>query len=809
MNELLRRLARSRGLDPGPDTEVSLEFADLPTGGLGLLVSVLVLALLWLVWRLGRNDASRVGRGGGALLSTLRVLSLLVLGLLLLDPRVVTRDRQTIPGRTLVLIDASQSMAAIDPYRDEEVSEQRSRLVENGVVQPDKISRLSIVTELLSEGRLRALAENNHVDVLQFGRDASLLRSIATGSSEVSMVWNDLVADRVATDPVRAIESALRGSDGGSSLGADEIAGLVVLSDGRRNQGPRLANVGGLLDNRGVARTVLIPIGDPSPERAIVLSRFDAPEGVFPNDPFEVEIEVRAVGFDGRTTTVELWGGPPEAENLERLDSREITVGTEPDLVTFQDLRLDGDAPIRLEARVRPFDGVEQTEGRHIRARRVDPIDSTTRVLLLSGGPTHEYRALRRAWSRDDSVEVACWLQSATPGFPQDGDRSLTDLPQGTELDEFDVYVLLDPDASKLPQSFVDRLVERVRNERAGLWFVCGEVHTRRAFEAGSTLLSLEGLLPLELDHSRADETIGISDASLEPRRYRATPLGAIRGPARLRESAAENDQLWQRLPGPRFVYPVGEVTPGAEVLCEVQAADPFDAQPVLATARVGGGRVLLSASDETNRWLGAAPELHDTFWLRGLRLLIESKVDGSSERVQLLADRSELSLGERIEFQVLGPSERLDGLELEVTDVDGTSSRIPISQTDASSGDGSSDRRTLTFRPRRLGRLRATLRSSEDLLTLPDLTFEVRPVDLESPGPSLVDEFFELADRDDTTVVGDLRQLDDALGSIPSASRSETLRAGRSAWDGPLTLWLLAGLLTIEWTLRKRWDLL
>ena len=52
-----------------------------------------------------------------------------------------------------------------------------------------------------------------------------------------------------------------------------------------------------------------------------------------------------------------------------------------------------------------------------------------TRVLLIAGGPSHEYRILRNALTRDKTVELRCWLTSAGDDFPQDGNVSIDELP--------------------------------------------------------------------------------------------------------------------------------------------------------------------------------------------------------------------------------------------------------------------------------------------------------------------------------------------------------------------------------------------
>ena len=70
-----------------------------------------------------------------------------------------------------------------------------------------------------------------------------------------------------------------------------------------------------------------------------------------------------------------------------------------------------------------------------------------TRVLLISSLPGWEYRYLSQAFTRDESIDISCWLQSAEKGRKQAGNTPIASLPETADaLSEFDVVLLFDPD---------------------------------------------------------------------------------------------------------------------------------------------------------------------------------------------------------------------------------------------------------------------------------------------------------------------------------------------------------------------------
>ena len=106
-------------------------------------------------------------------------------------------------------------------------------------------------------------------------------------------------------------------------------------------------------------------------------------------------------------------------------------------------------------------------------------MEERSKVLLIAGGPTREYRFLRNMLYRDKDIEVHVHLQTGDVGISQESDDILLDLPAiADELFVYDCIVAFDPDWLQLDEIQIE-LVERWVSEKAGgLIVVAGPVFT-------------------------------------------------------------------------------------------------------------------------------------------------------------------------------------------------------------------------------------------------------------------------------------------------------------------------------------------
>src|SRR5690606_11909678 len=113
---------RVLGIDVSPGVELGeerLEFAALPDGVsmIGVLAAAVVLTLVvwWLYRREGRDLSVRMR----VILVGLRLLALLAVAVMLLEPLLVFSQKETVESNLLLVVDDSESMLFSDPYSDE------------------------------------------------------------------------------------------------------------------------------------------------------------------------------------------------------------------------------------------------------------------------------------------------------------------------------------------------------------------------------------------------------------------------------------------------------------------------------------------------------------------------------------------------------------------------------------------------------------------------------------------------------------------------------------------------------------------
>ena len=261
MNRFLQILLGIEQSSPGVETggDSRLELASLPRG-IGaiamILAAVLVVALLaWLYRREGRN-LSRTKR---AVLVGLRVLTLLAVVIMLLEPVLVSTRRETVPSQLPIIVDDSESMRFSDPYTDNsrtvEIAASLKLQSENGKAPVDRLRetpRLGLVQTVLGAAARGA----------RTGPDAVNLRPGVGGQARLRRIGAiRKLEDMKPNRPVSPLGDALHGVL--AAHRGQPVAGVIVATDGRSNTGeePLRAveaaarrNIPTLLDRRGGRR---------------------------------------------------------------------------------------------------------------------------------------------------------------------------------------------------------------------------------------------------------------------------------------------------------------------------------------------------------------------------------------------------------------------------------------------------------------------------------------------------------------------------------------------------------------------------
>ncbi len=802
------------------------ELRHLPEGWPALLSLGLVLALCAAVVWMYRHE----GRAGATLrtrmmLALVRCAIIVTLAVIVLEPVRVRVVRRWVDSYVVALVDDSSSMDLADRYREPSNADRVGRAL--GTIPDHPLRRKEIVSRVLRRGDrkfLRDLAERNRVKLYTFSDEPRLLGTIGRAGENrqaaseqpdaLQRLWGvrDVPTTFAATGPLTDIERAIRRAV--ESLGSAPVSGVVVLSDGGFNHGATAEEVAGFARERGFP-IHCVGIGDPSSPRNLRVAEILAPQNVFKQDPFAITVRLAAQGLDGETIRLEFRERDAMSGGEGRLlETRAITVGPGGAIapVTFQRSQPQtGRFIYTVDAPVLEFETVADDNGKQA---TVNVIDSRTRVLIIAGAPSWDYRFVSRLLERDESIDVSCWLQSADVSAVRDGNTVIDHLPRlPEELFEYEVIILMDPDPAELDEPWC-RLVDTLVTEYGGGLLLTAARARTPSFMRAESLAPLRALLPVtpDPDVDLILNQIGFYQSTGAPVEI---PEAAYGHPIlQLADDPVSTRIAWQGIGDVHWHYPVLRAKPAATVL--MRDGDPrmrnaYGGHVLAAIQFVGAGRSGFIGFDGTWRWRKYGTEIFDRFWVQFVRYISEGKLLAGTHRGMLLTDRDQFSIGETVPVTARLLNERYEPLTKDECDAhyraEGQQGTFALRAQPRRAGwfEGQ-------FVPDRSGayHLSVTLGAPDDPV---DITREIRVSrpNIEILNPQMDRARLEvLSENSAGGRYFEVDELDQLAAMVPDLHEEVAIRSRPvTLWDRWTTLVWLVGLLSLEWAVRKLYHLL
>ena len=754
------------------------------------------LALIVLVWQVYRREKGTAGPWFKVMLAGFRLLALAVLVLVLLGPEIIARRSGLKEAYVLILADKSDSMGLTDRYRDETFLARLAHAM-GRVEDPDApldpqtaqdirdLSRAEIANEILKDPAYRIAEQIAH---------KCRVREFVFASELSTAPRGDGAARTLVIRPdgkTTAIGACIR--DAAAKFKRQRIAAMIVLSDWQHNDGLRPAAATRYAQTpEGAFPIFTVGAGDPTKQRDIIVHLLWAKEDPRVKDPVEFTVTIEQKGYDNQVVPLELHVGDDVETTDIRLKPRRKDGSPDQYKITHQFLKK---GTVRCVARV-PKREAELSGENNSAEYTVTVRDNKARVLLLSGGPTWEWRYLKAALARDESVVTSVWLQSADANWVMAGGRQLDQLPLNKKelCDNYDVIVMLgaSPDAFSADQ--LEHVKSFVGDFGGGLAFSAGSLVVAEAFDK----TPLAGCLPVSLTPPGGFSPTATASHSFQPR---ITEDGWASTITRLARDPHQNRELWAALPGLFWYHPVGKIKPGALVLAE-HPTDKSEGKrlPLFVEQRYGRGRVFFSATDETWRWRFI---IGDRYFYAFWRQIID-RLAARTKRTRLYVEKSSYKVNEKVQLKAEAVEEtmpRSDDGSIEVTvDIPGESPRrVKLSPVDE---DGTDFRGSfLATKPGNYV-AKGVLDSSGLPKTAP---FSVSHSTVESNASRLDEETLrDVADKTDGEAFM-IYEMDQIPDKINTQSTNTWNPHAISIWDswGCLILFLIP--LTCEWWLRKR----
>jgi uncharacterized membrane protein len=723
-----------------------------------IAVVAVLAAMSIAVWASLRPGQAR-GWSRAALL-TLRLSALLLFLFALLRPVLIVRAVEPQRNVLAIVIDGSRSM---------EIADQDSK------------PRSAFVREHLgAAGPLRtALARRFSLRHFQFASSAERVADPATMTFAGTRSYVGQALQRTAEE-----------------LAGLPVSGIVLVTDGADTSRAPMADALRALKTAGLP-VFSVGLGRETLDRDVQIGRVDPPGSVLKGATLVVDVVISQSGYAGRTVPLIV------EDEGQVIASQDVALPPDGEPSTARvRFTLAETGPRVLSFRIPAQDG-EQVTQNNARQALVMVEDRRERVLYIEGEPRFEMKFLRQATADDKNLQIVTLQRTAerkflrldidapddlAGGFPKTRDELFT--YRGLILGSIEATAFT-PDQQRMIADFV--------NVRGGGLLALGG---RRAFaEGGYAGTPVADVLPVQLDATKAPADF------LEEVKVRPTRLGQTHIATQIADSEQHSAERWNTLPALTTVNPIRRVKPGAAVLLEGVSAAP-GAQVVLAYQRYGAGKVLALPVQDSWMWqmhatVPAEDLTHETLWRRLLRWL----VDAVPERVTASLDRDRVEAGDTVAVTV----NARDGGFLGINDA-----------TAIATITGPQGRRVdlpMTFVVDRDGEYRASFVAEQDGLyevgvgvthagqAVGNDTVYVRatPDDGEYFDAAMRPSLLKRIAEDTGGRFYTASTASSLAGDITYLGRGVTVVQEKDLWDMPIVLFMLIGLTSGEWFLRRR----
>ncbi len=742
-------------------------------------LALIMFASLWLT--LSSHGISLRGR---LVLMSLRLCAAVVLLLGWLRPGLITTMERETAGAIAVLMDRSQSMTLPSD----------SSGLNRWDVQRDVWQAIESATALkLGETRL-----------IPYFYDRTLKPADAEDLPELSKTFETSPDGRL-TDLGRAL------ADISKQQIDPPLRGVILMGDAAQTLLPAetdataVARQMAQLD-QPIALIGIGPRGEQSSLKDIAIEGMPEYFTAFVAKEVGVPLVIRAEGMQNQPINVKLTlraSGKPDRE----VDSRRVTASRPSEQLAIESKFVVPEKGEYLLVATATSEAREQIESNNTALAFVSVREGGIKILYLEGQPRVEQTFLRRSLqeSFDFDVDYLWFGEKAQRGAPQE-------ISGRVQLDSYDAFIIGDLDASALTQPTMQAIVRRVQLG-AGL-LLMGGYHSYDAGGYGRT--ALNSLIPVEMRKpaqrwdSKIDETLHVSGKIvLEPTRpHPVTNLGL---------PEPDNTKLWKSLRPLKGMNRFGPLSrsPGTQTLLKSQ-----DGDPVLVAGETGGGRVLAFAGDTTYQWFMAGEasgqkRVHQQFWRQALLWLIRR--DSVSEGFRLGIDRRrmEIDATPKLSIEWFGGSDNKpmpEQIKLELSREGAWLRNIESTVIDGSTR----ETRIAGLDSPGLHRVALSATSDGETFTT-DIAFVVLDESREITQLAADWQMMNNIVSSNQAAGGQLFLPEDAGKAIDwfrnrqDASKVTTIekrRLGDAAWDAWLTLAVFCIVMSIEWGLRKSWQL-
>lgn len=431
------------------------------------------------------------------------------------------------------------------------------------------------------------------------------------------------------------------------------------------------------------------------------------------------------------------------------------------------------------------------------------------RVLHVAGSPSWDVRFMRRAMKRNPNIDLVSFFILRDPSdlvFASESELSLIPFPVneifGSELKSFDVVIFQNFNFQPYGIfGFHLRSIKDYITQEGGAFLMIGG---NKSFESGNYgRTPISDILPVELDYLPRTLSDSISDQAFRPE---LTQAGRNHPIMRLIPNKDENERYWENMPELQGLNIVNGVDPEAATLLKTP-----DGDPLLAVGEVESGKVAAFLSDSSWRWnfVGAGDgdlsPYYGKFWNRLFLWFVD---DPELQNIRVSTDKAIYNPGDSPKIEVRGSEPGITDANAApvLSTPQGEEIEINIEKTSESRYSGE-------VRVTEYGNYSVAVGPEDDYDLFTDsnihgISFTVEPAENEVRGPTANEQLLKsIAEKSG----GRFITTDESAKKLGIDNRKKRTITGYETvelWDSPLFFFVLVGLLSAEWLLRRRWGL-
>jgi uncharacterized membrane protein len=573
------------------------------------------------------------------------------------------------------------------------------------------------------------------------------------------------------------------------------VGAFILLTDGAENSGGIDADTLSALRNRRLP-VHTIGFGRETPQHDLELEDVNIAPRAMADARLKASVTLRQHGYAGQHTTLALRDGD------KLLASQDVTLA--PDGVAQTETLFFHAGPAgvkRIAASVTSLAN-EENAANNALDRLVTVSGDKRRILYVEGEPRWEYKFLRRAAEDDRAVQVVAMLRTTENKIYRQGIANPGELADGfptkaEDLFAYDGIIIGSVEAGYLTPTQQELLREFVDKRGGGVLFLGGRFALT---DGGWNASSVSELLPTFLPTAKGT-------FHLDPATAQLTPQGVESAVTRLVDDPTANAARWKKLPYMMNYQDPGTPKPGATVLA--QSITPRGTLPLLVTQNYGHGRTAILATSGTWRWqmAGALGDpAHDLFWQQLLRWTAGDSPSTITATMPAdrLNDEGHVALTATVRDKQFNPAPDAH-VTAHINGPDNTSALVDLTPVPAQSGTFTAD--WTADKPGPYGIELSASRGKEELGR--DLLTFARADGVQENFHTSQNR--ELLEKLSAQTGGRYWKPEDLARLPQEISYSEagiSVRDTKDLWNMPIVFFLLLGLASGEWWLRRKWGI-